>query len=182
MFCDNCGKKLMDDAAFCPSCGKALNDDIVDTNEYANNKSVPNNNNPYGNAMPLAGPAPNYGQIPNYGQAPVYQPPYVQQPYVQQPYFAPQPTVVNIQPQPIKTKSLNGFCVAGFAVSIAGIFIGALICGIAAVVFSVIGLVGYDENKHDGKWMGLTGIVIGVIDLIIGLFIASIIAALFEMA
>ncbi|MGN1319160.1 MAG: zinc-ribbon domain-containing protein [Lachnospirales bacterium] len=169
MFCNNCGEKISEGAAFCQSCGKAVDNEIIDGN--TNSNSVPNNQ---------------YGVSPsNYGQVSLYQQPYPQQPYVQQPYgqqtyVTPQPTIVNIQPQPIQTRTLNGFCVAGFALSIAGMFIGAIICGLAATTFSIIGIVTYDENKQNGKWMGLTGVVLGIIDLIIGLFIASLVSVIID--
>lgn len=172
MYCENCGHELADNSTFCSNCGKQVSksevvDNINNINNNANNNA---NNNVYSNIMPLNGPSTGY-------QQPMA--PYHQQPYVQSPYIQPQPTIVNVQPaMNTNVRTVNGFCVASFVTSIAGFFIGALICGIAATVFGIIGIATYDEDRHNAKWMALTGIVLGVIDVIVGIFLVSIIAVL----
>lgn len=158
MFCENCGKQIEDSSAFCPGCGRQLKDGLAG-----------------GGYSPIQ-PLGNLNQM-NSMQPSAYN----GQPYPQQPVVQPASTVINVNSASAEdNKSLNGFCVASFALSIAGFFISALICGGAAVVFGIIGVATYDEFKHKGNWMGYTGIVLGIINCIIGIFLVSFFVELFS--
>ena len=164
MFCNNCGHYLEDGVSFCSNCGKPLGNNAV--SEGQNMPTGGNSiyaTNDYGYGMG------NQQQI--YNQQPI-------------PYSMPvqpiNPTVINVQQTPVKTKSANGYCVASFVLSMCSILIIPLIFGAAAVIFGIVGLATYDENKHTSKWMALVGIIVGAVGFIIGLFAVGLLIALFE--
>lgn len=71
-----------------------------------------------------------------------------------------------------KTRSrYNGMCVAGFAVSLGGIFVLPPLAGILSVIFSAIGLKNLSTNGQLGKGLAVTGILMGIFDMIFGAFL-----------
>ena len=72
-------------------------------------------------------------------------------------------------------KSINVCCLLSFIFSIIGIFIFGLPCGIAATILGIIGIATFKEDKQKSKWFGITGLTIGVIEVVImGIFMAVI--------
>jgi hypothetical protein len=178
MFCNKCGAELSDDDVFCEKCGNKVgggdNPDVVDNihTPVQYNPSVYNNYRQYGGG---------------YNQNPYSQPQYPQNPYpnpYQNPYQNPygqypppvQPTVVNNFNQVVQPKQ-NGWCTASFVVCIVGIFVGAVICGPLAFILGVVGLITFNEKEHNNKWMGIVGVALGVVDLILGIILASVISS-----
>lgn len=171
MFCENCGKELDENVSFCPGCGKNLKGG---QNENAVNNGNSGGNEVYSGIAPLNGNGTGYNMPPNMPQMPYVQNPYIQP---QQPTYV-QPTIVNMQ-NPVETKSMNGLCIAGFVCSMIGFLFAAIIFGSAGTLFSIIGIATYDEDKHKGKWMGYVGIVAGLVNIVIGIFLTSIIMDMF---
>lgn len=162
MYCSRCGNYIEDNMSFCPGCGNPTGN-----NGVTDGQSAPYNTGPYP-----------YNQGVNMG--------YPQQMYngQQQIYTAPVqpvvPAVINVQQSPPKTKSANGYCAASFVLSICCFFIVPVICGAAAVILGVVGLITYDESKHTSKWMAIVGIVVGAAGFIIGFIAISFAAALID--
>lgn len=174
MYCNNCGNYLEENAVFCPQCGTPVGSNtVIDGQTPAqgmNGGYAPNGyvNNPTGGMGYQQSNQPMYNQPPMQPQQPIYTVPV-------------QPTVVNVQQTaPPVVKSANGLCVASFVLSICGLFILPFVCGAAALIFGVAGIVTYDESKHTSKWMAYVGIVVGAIGFVIGLIAVSLIAALFD--
>ena len=68
-----------------------------------------------------------------------------------------------------KEKKRSGKAIAGFVLSIVGIFIAAFPCGVLGVVFSSMGLKDIFAGKYKAKGLAISGLVISVIDIAYGL-------------
>ena len=64
-------------------------------------------------------------------------------------------------------KRLNACCLISFIFSMIGIFIARLPCGIIATITGIIGVATFNFDKQKGRWMGITGLVVGVIEIIV---------------
>ncbi len=64
------------------------------------------------------------------------------------------------------TKKQNNFALVSFILSLVGLIIAGLPCGIVAVILGIISLVKFDSTKEKGKGFGIAGLVIGVIDVV----------------
>ncbi len=72
-------------------------------------------------------------------------------------------------------KSVNVCGLLSFVFSIVGIFVYGIICGIIATILGIVGLATFKSEKHTSRWMAITGLVIGVVEVVImGLYIISI--------
>lgn len=103
--------------------------------------------------------------------APVAKQP-IQQPYGQQPYGQPmqQPYGMPMQ-QPYGMQKTNGAAVAGFVLSIVGLFLTLWgIIPIIGIVLSAIALKTIGQTGEKGKGLAIAGLVIGIIDLVWVLF------------
>jgi len=67
---------------------------------------------------------------------------------------------------PIQKKA-NPMCLASFILSLVGLLIAGIPCGIAAVITGIMGIVKFDAENHKFKWMGIVGIIIGIADVIL---------------
>ena len=46
-------------------------------------------------------------------------------------------------------------------------------CGIAATILGIVGLATFKPEKHTSRWMAITGLTVGVVEiLIMGLYVA----------
>jgi hypothetical protein len=160
MFCSNCGIPLDDDVSYCPNCGKPTQTDTATEGKPTEITPVNYVTNGMGN---------------NYQQSAYYQQPIYTTPVQQVP-----PVVVQVQQNPQRLKTANGYCVASFVLSMCCFFILPFLCGAAAVIWGIVGLITYDENKHTSKWMAIVGIIIGAIGVVVGLVAVSFIVALFD--
>ena len=73
----------------------------------------------------------------------------------------------------------NKICVkalVGFIVSLAGILLAALPCGIVGIIFSIMGKKEAEAKGLKGRGFAIAGIVVGIIDIAFG--ILAIIAAI----
>ena len=146
--CSNCGAANSEGIKFCVNCGRPL-----PVTQPAQPQAQPSYQQP--------------AQQPVY-QQPVYQQPVYQQPVYQQPVQPVQPVYVQPVVQPVKSEpavKTNGFCQAGFVLSLIGLFV----CGITSLfglIFSIVGLITAGKKKQDGKGKAIAGIVMSVIMLI----------------
>ena len=63
---------------------------------------------------------------------------------------------------------INSLALVSFITSLVGLFwFAGLICGIIAIVSGIVGLARFDEKTESCKWMGIVGIIIGVVDVFI---------------
>lgn len=120
---------------------------------------------PYGQSDPTPYGQQPYGPPgqPPYGQAPYGQVPYGQAPYGQQPYGA-------WQGGNDPATSYNGFSIAAFVLSL------TCCLGIPAAVCGVIGLHQTRRDGSKGRWMAVTGIVLGVLGTLVAAAVIAFIA------
>lgn len=65
--------------------------------------------------------------------------------------------------------SRSGFAVASFALGLLAVFTYQLIIiPVMAAVFGAIAIAQFDPAKQKGKWMGITGLVLGIIYSLMG--------------
>ena len=55
---------------------------------------------------------------------------------------------------------------ASFVISLIGLVVAGLPCGIVAIITGIVGLVTFKPEEQKGKWAAIAGLVIGVIDVI----------------
>lgn len=151
--CKNCGAQIAEEAKFCPQCGTPAAESIQ-TAEIANEQTVntqipPNsiNNNTYN----TAGAQPNYTaqnlNAQNYNAVP------------------------NYTYQPYQIQKTNGMCIAGFIVSLVGMFSIPLISGIVGIILSIIGVKKVNISNEKGKGFGIAGIIVGAVNILVGIII-----------
>lgn len=76
----------------------------------------------------------------------------------------------NVPPAERKSGAkVEGFAIAAFLFSIAGLFIAGFLFGLIAVIFSIISLVriGNDPSRFKGKGLAIAGLIIGILDMIL---------------
>lgn len=80
-----------------------------------------------------------------------------------------QPNVNQIQygQQPASNLKINGVGLASFICAIVGIFTLQFPCGVAAVVTGIIGIVKFNKETEKGKWMAITGVSLGAVEILI---------------
>ena len=64
-------------------------------------------------------------------------------------------------------KKNNGSALGSFIVSIVGLIIAGIPCGIAAVILGILGLTKFNPATEKNKWMAIFGIILGAIDVIL---------------
>jgi len=60
-----------------------------------------------------------------------------------------------------------GMSIASFVLSITGLFVAALICGVLAVIFGIIGM------KRGLRGLAIAGFIIGIIDIVVALLLIA---------
>lgn len=66
------------------------------------------------------------------------------------------------------TEKKNNICsLLSFIFSIIGIFVAGLPCGIVATILGIIGITGFNKETENNKWMGITGLCIGIAEIVI---------------
>ena len=66
-------------------------------------------------------------------------------------------------------KKFSGMAIAGFVISLVGLLVLALPCGILGIVFSAIGLNKTLTPVYRGKGLAISGLIIAIIDTVFGL-------------
>ncbi len=65
-----------------------------------------------------------------------------------------------------KNGKINGVALSSLVCSLLGTLTLTFSCGLVAIVTGVIGLVQFDKEKETGRWMAITGLVIGIIEVL----------------
>ncbi len=63
-------------------------------------------------------------------------------------------------------KEMNVVCLLSFIFSMIGLIVFGIPCGIAAIVLGIIGLATTAKKQISNKWMGITGLVVGILDVV----------------
>ena len=64
-------------------------------------------------------------------------------------------------------KKKNNMALTSFILSLVGLIIAGIPCGIAAVITGILGLTKFNPETENNKWMAIFGIVLGAIDAIL---------------
>lgn len=82
-------------------------------------------------------------------------------------------TIANSEPATSTQPKTEGFGIAGFLTSLIGIVVAAIPLGIVSVIFGAISLgrISRQPERYKGKGFGITAIILGIIEIIIGLLI-----------
>ena len=68
----------------------------------------------------------------------------------------------------------SGKAIAGFVLSLVGIIVAAIPCGIIGLVFSSLGMKEVQLPQYKGNGMVIAGMVISIIDIVIGIIYLAI--------
>lgn len=72
-------------------------------------------------------------------------------------------------------KNLNVCGLLSFIFSMVGIFMFGLPCGIAATILGIIGTVTFKPESQKSKWLGITGLAVGAVEVVVmGLYMSII--------
>ena len=140
MFCENCGSQIADGSAICPNCGAAVRV------SPATGEAVP--------VAPIqAQPVPARTQSYQQPVQPVYQQPAYQQPIYQQPAAG----------------GSKGAAITALILGICGLVfcwipIFGLLISIAGLILGILAF-----KNPNGKGMGITGFVLSIVGIVIGL-------------
>ena len=63
-------------------------------------------------------------------------------------------------------KKNNGLGVASFVLSLVGLIIAGIPCGILAIIFGGISIFKFNPETQKNKWMGIAGLIIGIVDIV----------------
>ena len=72
----------------------------------------------------------------------------------------------NNEQMPVVKKN-NGDALASFILSLVGLIIAGIPCGVAAVVTGIVGLTKFNPETQKNKWMAIFGLVLGIIDVVL---------------
>jgi len=64
-------------------------------------------------------------------------------------------------------KNKNKMALTSFILSLVGLVVAGIPCGIAAVVTGILGLTKFNPETENNKWMAIFGIVLGAIDAVL---------------
>lgn len=79
----------------------------------------------------------------------------------------------NIQSQ----KKNNGLGLSSFVLSLVGLIIAGIPCGILSIIFGGISIAKFNPETQKNKWMGIVGLIIGIIDVVL---VITILPSLYE--
>ena len=66
-------------------------------------------------------------------------------------------------------KTFSKSCIAGFVLSLVGLIIAALPCGIMSVYFCSVALKNFNPEINKSNGLAIAGLVIGIIDIVFGI-------------
>lgn len=133
------------------------------------------NNQNYGVNMNGQTPPPQQPQQPQQPQyqQPQYQQPQYQQPQYQQPQYQ-QPQYQQPQQQyygqTMQAKKVNAMCLVSFICSLVAWLVLGLPLGITAIITGIIGVNKFDEQTQNCRWMGIFGLIVGIIEVIVMIY------------
>ena len=85
---------------------------------------------------------------------------------------APAVEPVEVQPAPAQAapaKKYSGKCISGFVMSLVGMLVVAIPCGIIGLVFSSLGMKEVETTAQKGKGLAIAGLVVSILDIVFGI-------------
>ena len=84
-----------------------------------------------------------------------------------------QPTETqNVAEQPVQTKAkFSGLAIAGFVLSLVGLIIFGIPCGVMGIIFTSISFKEISTKNLRGKGLAIAGLVISILDVVLTLMI-----------
>ena len=148
----------------------------------------------YGSQPPQYGGPPQHGEQPQYGGQPAYgaPPPSGAQPayggqspqYGQQPY--PQAPGYGYAAGPTSSGPRNGLGIAALILGILGLltswFVFGALLGVLAIILGFMGVRRVSRGEANNRGVSITGIVLGVLSIVIAVLFAVVIGTLFDRA
>ena len=64
-------------------------------------------------------------------------------------------------------KKANSLSLTSFIISLVGLLVAGLPCGIVAIITGIMGITKFKPETEKFKWMSVVGIIIGAIDVIL---------------
>ncbi len=140
--CKFCGQEIGTDDNFCPFCGAKVNEDTTENQNQdqvnlTENQTIKNDDT--NQLSPLTESEQLSANLPAQGS--------------------------NIDATNSKPK-FSGFAIAGFVVSLVGLFIFAIVGGVIGVIMSAFALKETKQNIKRGRGLAIAGLVISIIDII----------------
>lgn len=65
------------------------------------------------------------------------------------------------------TKVNNKYALASFILSLVGLIIAGIPCGIASIITGIIGVSKFNPETEKNKWMAIFGLVLGLLDAVL---------------
>ena len=84
------------------------------------------------------------------------------------------------QEQPAQVRKYSGKAIAGFVLSLVGILISAIPCGIAGIILSVLGMKETGANGKKGKGLAIAGLAVSIFDIISGVYSVILMMGMFS--
>ena len=73
-------------------------------------------------------------------------------------------------------KEMNVVCLLSFIFAMIGLIMFGMPCGTVAIILGIIGLATTAKKQISNKWMGITGLVVGILDVVtVGFYLSQII-------
>ena len=63
-------------------------------------------------------------------------------------------------------KKNNGLALASFILSLVGLVIAGIPCGILSIIFGGISMVKFNPDTQKNKWMAIVGLILGIVDIV----------------
>ncbi len=69
--------------------------------------------------------------------------------------------------QNMAQKRINSCALVSFIFSLVGLVVAGLPCGIVATITGIIGIAKFKPDIEKCKWMAITGLIVGILDIVI---------------
>lgn len=66
----------------------------------------------------------------------------------------------------VNNDQTNIFALLSFIFAMVGLLVAGMPCGIVAIVLGIIGLVTISKKPANNKWMAITGLIVGILDVV----------------
>lgn len=63
-------------------------------------------------------------------------------------------------------KKNNGLALASFVLSLVGLVIAGIPCGILAIIFGGVSMFKFNPETQKNKWMAIVGLILGIVDIV----------------
>ena len=76
-------------------------------------------------------------------------------------------------------KKNNSSALTSFIVSLVGLLIAGIPCGVVAIITGAMGIKTFNPETQKNKWMAIFGLVLGIIDIVVvALLLPSLVSSL----